>query len=169
MAILSIIKFPDARLHKVAKPVTVVDDRVRNIAQNMIETMYEANGVGLAATQVDIHERIVVVDVSEERNQAQVFINPEIVAQSMEKKEWEEGCLSVPEVYDIVTRPDRVRVRALNLKGESFEVDCDELLAVCLLHEIDHLNGKVFVQHLSGLKQNRIKAKIKKQIKQGQA
>ena len=169
MAILSIIKFPDARLHKVAKPVTVVDDRVRNIAQNMIETMYEANGVGLAATQVDIHERIVVVDVSEERNQAQVFINPEIVAQSMEKKEWEEGCLSVPEVYDIVTRPDRVRVRALNLKGESFEVDCDELLAVCLQHEIDHLNGKVFVQHLSGLKQNRIKAKIKKQIKQSQA
>ncbi len=169
MAILSIIKFPDARLHKVAKPVTVVDDRVRNIAQNMIETMYEANGVGLAATQVDIHERIVVVDVSEERNQAQVFINPEIVAQSMEKKEWEEGCLSVPEVYDIVTRPDRVRVRALNLKGESFEVECDELLAVCLQHEIDHLNGKVFVQHLSGLKQNRIKAKIKKQIKQGQA
>jgi peptide deformylase len=169
MAILSIIKFPDARLHKVAKPVKVVDDRVRNIAQNMTETMYEANGVGLAATQVDIHERIVVVDVSEERNQAQVFINPEIVAQSMEKKEWEEGCLSVPEVYDIVTRPDRVRVRALNLKGESFEVECDELLAVCLQHEIDHLNGKVFVQHLSGLKQNRIKAKIKKQIKQGQA
>ena len=169
MAILSIMKFPDARLHKVAKPVTVVDDRVRNIAQNMIETMYEANGVGLAATQVDIHERIVVVDVSEERNQAQVFINPEIVAQSMEKKEWEEGCLSVPEVYDIVTRPDRVRVRALNLRGESFEVECDELLAVCLQHEIDHLNGKVFVQHLSGLKQNRIKAKIKKQIKQGQA
>lgn len=169
MAILSIIKFPDARLHKVAKPVKVVDDRVRNIAQNMTETMYEANGVGLAATQVDIHERIIVVDVSEERNQAQVFINPEIVAQSMEKKEWEEGCLSVPEVYDIVTRPDRVRVRALNLKGESFEVECDELLAVCLQHEIDHLNGKVFVQHLSGLKQNRIKAKIKKQIKQGQA
>ena len=142
---------------------------MRNIAQNMTETMYEANGVGLAATQVDIHERIIVVDVSEERNQAQVFINPEIVAQSMEKKEWEEGCLSVPEVYDIVTRPDRVRVRALNLKGESFEVECDELLAVCLQHEIDHLNGKVFVQHLSGLKQNRIKAKIKKQIKQGQA
>ena len=169
MAILSIIKFPDARLHKVAKPVKVVDDRVRNIAQNMTETMYEANGVGLAATQVDIHERIIVVDVSEERNQAQVFINPEIVAQSMEKKEWEEGCLSVPEVYDIVTRPDRVRVRALNLKGESCEVECDELLAVCLQHEIDHLNGKVFVQHLSGLKQNRIKAKIKKQIKQGQA
>lgn len=163
MAILSIIKFPDARLHTIAKVVKVVDERVRTIAQDMIETMYEANGVGLAATQVDIHERIVVVDVSEERNAAQVFINPEIIGQSIEKKEWEEGCLSVPEVYDIVTRPDRVRVRALNLDGEVFEIDCDELLAVCLQHEIDHLNGKVFVQHLSRLKQTRIKSKIKKQ------
>lgn len=163
MAILSIIKFPDARLHTIAKAVKVVDERVRTIAQDMIETMYEANGVGLAATQVDIHERIVVVDVSEERNAAQVFINPEIIGQSIEKKEWEEGCLSVPEVYDIVTRPDRVRVRALNLDGEVFEIDCDELLAVCLQHEIDHLNGKVFVQHLSRLKQTRIKSKIKKQ------
>lgn len=163
MAILSIIKFPDARLHTIAKAVKVVDERVRTIAQDMIETMYEANGVGLAATQVDIHERIVVVDVSDERNAAQVFINPEIIGQSIEKKEWEEGCLSVPEVYDIVTRPDRVRVRALNLDGEVFEIDCDELLAVCLQHEIDHLNGKVFVQHLSRLKQTRIKSKIKKQ------
>lgn len=163
MAILSIIKFPDARLHTIAKAVKVVDERVRTIAQDMIETMYEANGVGLAATQVDIHERIVVVDVSDERNAPQVFINPEIIGQSIEKKEWEEGCLSVPEVYDIVTRPDRVRVRALNLDGEVFEIDCDELLAVCLQHEIDHLNGKVFVQHLSRLKQTRIKSKIKKQ------
>ena len=163
MAILSIIKFPDARLHTIAKAVKVVDERVRTIAQDMIETMYEANGVGLAATQVDIHERIVVVDVSDERNAAQVFINPEIIGQSIEKKEWEAGCLSVPEVYDIVTRPDRVRVRALNLDGEVFEIDCDELLAVCLQHEIDHLNGKVFVQHLSRLKQTRIKSKIKKQ------
>lgn len=163
MAILSIIKFPDARLHTIAKAVKVVDERVRTIAQDMIETMYEANGVGLAATQVDIHERIVVVDVSDERNAAQVFINPEIIGTSIEKKEWEEGCLSVPEVYDIVTRPDRVRVRALNLDGEVFEIDCDELLAVCLQHEIDHLNGKVFVQHLSRLKQTRIKSKIKKQ------
>ena len=169
MTILSILKFPDPRLHKIAKPVTTVDERIRQIAADMGETMYEANGVGLAATQVDIHERIVVVDTSETRDQLQIFINPEIIAQSLEKKEWEEGCLSVPEVYDIVTRPDRVRVRALDLNGEAFEIDCDELLAVCLQHEIDHLNGKVFVQHLSGLKQNRIKAKIKKQIKQGQA
>lgn len=164
MTILSILKFPDPRLHKIAKPVTTVDERIRQIAADMGETMYEANGVGLAATQVDIHERIVVVDTSETRDQLQIFINPEIIAQSLEKKEWEEGCLSVPEVYDIVTRPDRVRVRALNLDGEAFEIDCDELLAVCLQHEIDHLNGKVFVQHLSKLKQNRLKAKLKKQL-----
>jgi peptide deformylase len=163
MTILSILKFPDPRLHTVAKPVAVVDERVRTIVRDMAQTMYEANGVGLAATQVDIHERIVVVDASEARTSYQVFINPEIIAQSMEKKEWEEGCLSVPEVYDIVTRPDRIRVRALNEHGEAFELDCDELLAVCLQHEIDHLNGKVFVQHLSSLKQNRIKTKLKKQ------
>jgi peptide deformylase len=163
MTILSILKFPDPRLHTVAKPVAVVDDRVRAIVRDMAQTMYEANGVGLAATQVDIHERIVVVDASEARTSYQVFINPEIIAQSMEKKEWEEGCLSVPEVYDTVTRPDRIRVRALNEHGEAFELDCDELLAVCLQHEIDHLNGKVFVQHLSSLKQNRIKTKLKKQ------
>ncbi|TDR32537.1 peptide deformylase [Hydromonas duriensis] len=165
MAILSILKFPDPRLHKVAKPVTAVDERVRQLVADMADTMYDANGVGLAATQVDIHERIVVVDVSEERDQLQVFINPEIIAQSLEKKEWEEGCLSVPEVYDIVTRPDRVRVRAMNLDGNWFELDCDELLAVCLQHEIDHLNGKVFVQHLSNLKQTRIKSKLKKQAR----
>ncbi|MGL4767495.1 MAG: peptide deformylase [Formosimonas sp.] len=165
MAVLSIIKFPDARLHTVAKAVEVIDERVRTIAQDMIETMYAANGVGLAATQVDIHERIVVIDVSEERNAAQVFINPEIIGQSLEKKEWEEGCLSVPEVYDVVTRPDRVRVRALNLAGEPFEIEADDLLAVCIQHEIDHLNGKVFVQHLSRLKQTRITTKIKKQNK----
>jgi peptide deformylase len=163
MTILSILKFPDPRLHTVAKPVAVVDERVRTIVRDMAQTMYEANGVGLAATQVDIHERIVVVDASEARTSYQVFINPEIIAQSMEKKEWEEGCLSVPEVYDTVTRPDRIRVRALNEHGEAFELDCDELLAVCLQHEIDHLNGKVFVQHLSSLKQNRIKTKLKKQ------
>ena len=162
MTILSILKFPDPRLHKVAKPITHIDDRIRQIAADLSETMYEANGVGLAATQVDIHERIVVVDTSDTRDQLKVFINPEIIAQSIEKKEWEEGCLSVPEIYDIVTRPDRVRVRALNLNGDVFEMDCDELLAVCLQHEIDHLNGKVFVQRLSKLKQNRLKAKLKK-------
>ena len=163
MAVLSILKFPDPRLHTVAKPVAQVDERIRQLAKDMGDTMYEANGVGLAATQVDQHIRMIVVDVSETRDQLQVFINPEIIGQSMEKKEWEEGCLSVPEVYDLVTRPDRVRVRAMDLDGKTFEVEADELLAVCLQHEIDHLNGKVFVQHLSNLKQNRIKTKIKKQ------
>ena len=128
--------------------------------------MYAARGVGLAATRVDQHVRMVVVDTSEARDQIQVFINPEIIGQSIEKKEWEEGCLSVPEVYDIVTRPDRVRVRAMGLDGKTFEVDADELLAVCLQHEIDHLDGKVFVQHLSNMKQNRIRTKIKKQAKE---
>lgn len=163
MAVLPILKFPDPKLHTVAKPIGEVTDRIRQLAADMADTMYAANGVGLAATQVDAHVRMVVVDVSETRNQLQVFINPEIIGQSLEKKEWEEGCLSVPEFYEMVTRPDRVRVKAMNLDGQMFEVDCDELLAVCLQHEIDHLNGKVFVQHLSNLKQNRIRAKIKKQ------
>lgn len=169
MAILPILKFPDPRLHKTAKAVTAVDERIRTLVKNMSDTMYDANGVGLAASQVDIDERVVVVDVSDTRDQLQVFINPEIIAQSLEKKEWEEGCLSVPEYYDIVTRPDRVRVRALDLNGKPFEIDCDELLAVCLQHEIDHLNGKVFVQHLSNLKQNRIRTKIKKQARDDKA
>ena len=132
----------------------------------MFDTMYAAHGVGLAATQVDIHRRIVVIDTSEERNQPLTLINPEIIAQSAEKKEWEEGCLSVPEIYETVTRPERVRVRAQNAQGEVFEMDCDELLAVCIQHEIDHLNGKVFVQYLSNLKLNRIKTKLKKQQKE---
>lgn len=163
MAVLSILKFPDPRLHKIAQPVDTFDEALQNTVNDMFETMYEAKGVGLAATQVDIHRRIIVVDTSEERNQPQVFINPEIIAQSAEQKEWEEGCLSVPEIYETVTRPDRVRVRAQDAKGEFFEIDCDELLAVCIQHEIDHLNGKVFVQYLSNLKLNRIKNKIKKQ------
>ena len=132
----------------------------------MFDTMHAAHGVGLAATQVDIHRRIVVIDTSEERNQPLTLINPEIIAQSAEKKEWEEGCLSVPEIYETVTRPERVRVRAQNAQGEFFEMDCDELLAVCIQHEIDHLNGKVFVQYLSNLKLNRIKTKLKKQQKE---
>ena len=166
MSVLSILKFPDPRLHKVAKPVTEVTAKIRTLAADLAETMYAANGVGLAATQVDQHVRMVVVDTSETRDQIQVFINPEIIGQAIEKKEWEEGCLSVPEVYDIVTRPDRVRVRAMGLDGKTFEVDADELLAVCLQHEIDHLDGKVFVQHLSNMKQNRIRTKIKKQAKE---
>lgn len=166
MSVLSILKFPDPRLHKVAKPVAEVTAKIRTLAADLAETMYAANGVGLAATQVDQHVRMVVVDTSETRDQIQVFINPEIIGQSIEKKEWEEGCLSVPEVYDIVTRPDRVRVRAMGLDGKTFEVDADELLAVCLQHEIDHLDGKVFVQHLSNMKQNRIRTKIRKQAKE---
>ena len=163
MSVLSILKFPDARLHQVAKPVTEFGKDVQAIVADMFETMYAARGVGLAATQVDIHQRIVVIDTSEERNEPIVLINPELIAQSVEVREWEEGCLSVPETYETVTRPERVRVRAQNAKGEWFEMDCDELLAVCVQHEIDHLNGKVFVQYLSNLKFNRIKNKLKKQ------
>ena len=168
MAVLSILKFPDPRLHTVAQPVSTFDPALQTTINDMFETMYSAKGVGLAATQVDIHHRIVVVDTSEERDQPLVFINPEIVAQSVEQKEWEEGCLSVPEIYETVTRPDRVRVRAQDAKGEFFEMACDELLAVCIQHEIDHLNGKVFVQYLSNLKLNRIKNKIKKQQREAQ-
>ena len=163
MAILPILKFPDPRLHTIAKPVTQFDEKLQQIVSDLFETMYAARGVGLAATQVDIHQRIVVIDTSEERNAPMVLINPEIIAQSAEKKDWDEGCLSVPEVYEVVARPERVRVRAQDTSGAFFEMDCDELLAVCVQHEIDHLNGKVFVQYLSNLKLNRLKSKIKKQ------
>ncbi|MEC3767343.1 peptide deformylase [Cupriavidus sp. SS-3] len=162
MAKLDILTYPDPRLHTVAKPVAAVDDRIRQLVKDMAETMYEAPGIGLAATQVNVHEQVVVIDVSETRDQLQVFINPEIVWASDNRKVWEEGCLSVPEVYDRVERPDRVRVRALNEKGEIFELDADDLLAVCIQHEIDHLRGKVFVEYLSPLKLNRIKSKLQK-------
>ena len=159
---LTILQYPDPRLHKVAAAVAVVDARVRAIVADMFETMYEAKGVGLAATQVDVHERIIVADVSEERDAPLVLINPEIVEHSIECKEWEEGCLSLPGIYDKVERPDRVRVRALDAQGEPFELDAEGLLAVCLQHEMDHLLGKVFVDYLSPLKRNRIKAKMLK-------
>lgn len=162
MALLTILKYPDPRLHTVARPVTVVDDRVRSIVRQLAETMYDAPGIGLAATQCDIHERIVVVDVSEAMNELRVFINPEIVQTSLESKRWEEGCLSVPGVFDEVERPDRVTVRALDEYGQPFTVEADGLLAVCLQHELDHLNGRVFVQHLSRLKQTRIRGKLLK-------
>jgi peptide deformylase len=162
MALLKILNYPDKRLHKVAKPVAVVDDRIRKLVSDMAETMYAAPGVGLAATQVDVHERVIVIDVSDDHNELMVFINPEIVWSSDENKEWEEGCLSVPGIYDTVQRPDKVRVRALNDQGETFEVDCDGLLAVCIQHEMDHLMGKVFVEYLSTLKQTRIRGKMKK-------
>jgi len=162
MALLAILKYPDPRLHTVARPVTVVDDRVRSIVRQLADTMYDAPGIGLAATQCDIHERIVVVDVSESMNELRVFINPEIVQMSLDSKRWEEGCLSVPGVFDEVERPDRVTVRALDEFGQPFTVEADGLLAVCLQHELDHLNGRVFVQHLSRLKQTRIRGKLLK-------
>ena len=162
MALLNILQYPDARLHKVAKPVAQVDDRIRKLVADMAETMYEAPGVGLAATQVDVHERVITIDVSESRDELRVFINPEIVWASAERKVWDEGCLSVPDIYDKVERPDRVRVRALNEKGKTFELEADGLLAVCIQHEMDHLMGKVFVEYLSPLKQDRIKLKLKK-------
>jgi peptide deformylase len=166
MALLTVLCYPDQRLHKVAKPVAQVDARIQKIVADMAETMYDAPGVGLAATQVDIHERIVVIDVSDDQNELMVFINPEIVWSSPEKKSWREGCLSVPEFYDEVERPAEIRVKALNLDGEEFEIEADGLLAVCLQHELDHLEGKVFVEYLSMLKQVRISQKMKKRIKE---
>ena len=163
MALLPILHYPDKRLHKVAKPVAVVDDRIRKLVKDMAETMYDAPGVGLAATQIDVHERVVVMDVSEDKNELMVLINPEIIGRSDDFKIYEEGCLSVPGVFDEVERPAEVRVRALDLDGKPFEFDADELLAVCIQHEIDHLNGKVFVQHLSMLKQTRLKARLRKE------
>ena len=162
MALLPILHYPDPRLHTVAKPVQVIDARIRQIVADMAETMYDAPGIGLAATQVDIHEQIIVVDISEEKNQLQVFINMEVLDSSVEAKVYEEGCLSVPGIYDEVERPDRIKVRALNLDGQPFTLEADGLLAVCLQHELDHLRGKVFVQYLSRLKQSRIRNKLLK-------
>ena len=168
MALLPILHYPDPRLHKVAKPVEVVDDRIRELVRNMAETMYEAPGVGLAATQVDVHERVVVIDVSEEGNQLLVLINPEITWKSDELHSYEEGCLSVPGVYDEVTRSASIHVKALDENGKPFEFDAEGLLAVCVQHELDHLLGKVFVEYLSLLKQNRIKTKIRKQEREAE-
>jgi len=162
MALLPILCYPDPRLHTVAKPVQAVDARVRQLVADMLETMYDASGIGLAATQVDAHERIVVIDVSEERNQPLVLINPEIVWASPETQINEEGCLSVPGIYDGVERSSRVRVSALDEKGQSRTIEAEGLLAVCIQHEMDHLLGKVFVEYLSPLKRNRIKTKMLK-------
>ena len=166
MALLTVLCYPDLRLHKVAKPVAQVDARIQKIVADMAETMYEAPGVGLAATQVDIHERIVVIDVSDSQNELMVFINPALVWASAEKKSWREGCLSVPEYFDEVERPAVVRVKALDINGKEFEVEADGLLAVCLQHEMDHLQGKVFVEYLSMLKRTRISLKLKKRAKE---
>ena len=160
MALLPILCYPDPRLHTVAKPVQNVDARVRALAQDMLETMYDANGIGLAATQVDAHERLIVIDVSEERNQPLVLINPEVIWASPQKKLNEEGCLSVPGIYDGVERAESVKVRALDGEGVSREIAAEGVLAVCIQHEMDHLLGKVFVEYLSPLKRNRIKTKM---------
>ncbi len=162
MALLKLLHYPDERLRTVAKPVTVIDDRVRTIVKDMAETMYEAPGIGLAATQVNIHERIIVVDISEDRSDLRVLINPEVIEEGTEHKVFQEGCLSVPGIFDDVERPDRIRVRAKKEDGEVVEFDADGLLSVCIQHEIDHLNGKVFVDYLSRLKQGRIKTKLMK-------
>lgn len=160
--LLPILRYPDPRLHKVARPIAEVDDRIRAIIPRMLATMYHANGIGLAATQVDIHERLIVIDVSEERNQPMVLINPELEWASEEKRKGEEGCLSVPGIYDGVERSVAVRVRALDADGHARTIEAEGLLAVCIQHEMDHLMGKVFVEYLSPLKRNRIKTKLLK-------
>ena len=164
MALLPILRYPDPRLHTRATPVREVTDEIRKLIADMAETMYEAPGIGLAATQVDVHKRIVVIDVSEDKSGLLALINPEIIARDGEQI-CEEGCLSVPGIYDKVTRAEQVRVRAQNQKGETFELDAEGLLAVCIQHELDHLDGKVFVEYLSKLKQTRIKDKLAKKAR----
>ena len=165
MSQLTILRYPDPRLHTVAKPVAAVDARLRKLAGDMFETMYEAAGIGLAATQVDVHERLIVIDVSEERNQPMVLINPEIVWASPETRVGDEGCLSVPGIYDGVERSTAIKVQALDLDGKPQVYEAEGMLAVCIQHEMDHLLGKVFVEYLSPLKRNRIKTKMIKQKK----
>jgi peptide deformylase len=162
MAKLDILKYPDPRLHTVAKPVAAVDARIQTLIADMLETMYDANGIGLAATQIDVHERLVVIDVSEDRNEPLVLINPEIEWMGQERVKGEEGCLSVPGIYDGVERATQVKVRALDGKGQSRVIEAEGMLAVCMQHEMDHLLGKVFVEYLSPLKRNRIKTKLLK-------
>jgi peptide deformylase len=162
MALLSILCYPDPKLHKRAQPVRVVDARIKTLIVDMLETMYEAKGIGLAATQIDVHERLIVIDISEERDAPLVLINPELIWTSPEKHINEEGCLSVPGIYDGVERFDAVKVRALDGAGTDCLVEADGMLAVCIQHEMDHLMGKVFVEYLSPLKRNRIKKKMLK-------
>ena len=168
MAKRTILSFPDPRLHTVAKPVQGVDARIRTLVADMLETMYDASGIGLAATQVDVHERLVVIDVSEDRDQPLVLINPEIVWASPERVLNEEGCLSVPGIYDGVERATAIRLQAQDLAGEPFTLEAEGMLAICVQHELDHLLGKVFVEYLSPLKRNRIKGKLLKQQREDQ-
>ena len=165
MALLNILRYPDPRLHTVAKPVEAVDDRIRQLVDDMLQTMYDAEGVGLAATQVDVHERVIVMDTTEQRDHPIVLVNPELVEKSAEMKVSEEGCLSVPQVYDKVERHARVKVRAMGRDGEWFEMECEGLAAVCVQHEMDHLMGRVFVEYLSLLKRDRIKTKMLKKTR----
>ena len=168
MALLDILRYPDPRLHTVAKPVAAVDERIRQLVDDMLETMYAADGVGLAATQVDVHERVIVIDTSQERDTPRVLINPELVKTSERMVDGEEGCLSVPQIYDKVPRHAEVTVRATNRDGEVYEFDADGLLAVCVQHEMDHLAGKVFVEYLSPLKRDRVRAKMQKRAREEQ-
>jgi peptide deformylase len=168
MAKLNILRYPDPRLHTVARPVAQVDERIRRLVDDMLETMYDAEGVGLAATQVDVHERVIVIDVSDTRDQPYVLINPELVARSEEMTFGDEGCLSVPAIYDKVPRHARVTVQAVNRAGETYRFDAEGLLSVCVQHEMDHLVGKVFVEYLSPLKRDRIKTKMLKKARDEQ-
>ena len=165
MAILNILQFPDPRLRNIAQPVAAVDDSIRKLADDMLETMYAAPGIGLAATQVNVDKRIIVIDVSEEKDQPLYLINPEII-ELTGVEEMEEGCLSVPGVYEMVQRADQVRIRALGYDGKAFEMEANELMAVCIQHEIDHLDGKLFVDYLSQLKRTRIRKKLEKEQRQ---
>jgi len=162
MAVLPILEFPDPRLRTVAKPIAEVDDAVRELADDLLETMYEASGIGLAATQVNVHRRILVMDVSEERDTPQVFINPQIRVLDEELGGYDEGCLSVPGFYEEIRRPRKIRVEALGRDGQPFEAELEGLAAVCLQHEVDHLDGKLFVDYISPLKRQRIRGKLEK-------
>lgn len=165
MALLNILRFPDPRLRKKATPITTITDETRQLADDMLETMYDAPGIGLAATQVNVQKRIIVIDTSEDKSQPLVLINPEVIKEEGER-EHEEGCLSVPEAYELVTRADKVRVKALDRDGKDLEFDADDILATCIQHEIDHLEGKLFVDYLSNLKRQRIKKRLEKHLKQ---
>lgn len=167
MSLLNILHFPDERLRTRAQPVEVVNDEIKQLVSDLFETMYAAPGIGLAATQVDVHKRVIVIDSSEDKNSPLCLINPEIMSNEGEQ-EYEEGCLSVPGFYELVSRADKVRVKALDKKGKEFELDADGLLAVCIQHEIDHLEGKLFVDYLSEMKRSRIRKKLIKQHKQQQ-
>lgn len=165
MSQLEILQFPDPKLRTIAKPVATFDERLRNIVEDMFETMYAASGIGLAATQVNIHERIIVIDISESHDQRQVFINPDITILDEDLFDYDEGCLSVPGFSEAVTRPEHIRVKAFDENGDAFTIEPTGLLAVCIQHEIDHLDGKLFVDYISKLKRNRIRSKLLKQKK----